>query len=705
MALTEAEAKELAILKKDRDASISRQQQVAGPETTVTDVGGELPQEFTSPGGLEQLLAGSALPIVGGTIGAVLGAPGGPVTAAAGGGLGAAGGEALSQIGQQMLGFEGAPTTSLEAAKQIGEEAIVGSVAELGGQAVARAGGAVLKKVLKPKATEVVATEDFLKKVLPGDKPTLLPGERTRSTILTALDNVAEGSFGSKIPAFKEQRAQAFDNFANQMVDELGDVSIDDLGILFTKSVTDKHELSKVAARPLYNAVEEASGNVNIDITPVKDFAAKELGKVKGLKGLKSSAAGDTIIEAVSGLPNEVSFSTARELRSRVIALADEFSVTNPKARAIGLSKQISSKVDDAITGTLKETNPEMLDTWLEANKIWKDGNKQFNNTFIRRLLKQGAETPEAIFGTAFKKNAISNIKKAKDAITTPEGQLDEALWRKFQQTHLDTVLQGSKSANEGLLKGSTIERKLFGREGIGDKALDELYSKAQQKDLRGFVNAIKATQKRPITEAFKQGIMFTQIGATAGIIVGAKDVEGGLTILGTPAAISWLMVNPKIAKSVLRGAGKTTTQGMTRLINSAITEHIAENDEPLDITVIGPETALSPSEYGKLETLSGKSNLTPAENVELDRLQSKKTAMEEAAANLGQPGPMDNLGSFIRQQRQQTTPAPPAPQAKAAPSLLQQLAGADISKLDDLEQFMGSPRPKRNRLSGILKG
>ena len=100
------------------------------------------------------------------------------------------------------------------------------------------------------------------------------------------------------------------------------------------------------------------------------------------------------LVDAILGLPDAIDVATAKELRTRLIARIDEFKVLNKKAPAIGQAKKLIGLVDNAISKDLPE---QANNAWREANAFYKEGQEQFNNAIIRKLLKKAEDTGTGI--------------------------------------------------------------------------------------------------------------------------------------------------------------------------------------------------------------------------------------------------------------------------------------------------------------------
>lgn len=535
--------------------------------------------------------------LAGGTIGAIAGAPGGPVGAAAGGALGAAGGEAVEQLARRAIGLP-VPETSLEAAKQIGKEAALGAVGEIGGRVALGLGGRAFRAI-KPRPVVTPEAERairFLDTNLPTQergvlnpfrylvgkerqaKLTLLPAEANESRAIDLLHNASEASIlgGQAISGFKKNRDKALVDIADDIIDFMGERAEPDLvGELFVNAANRELKTSRVGAKIMYNTVDSLAGDTRVQLGTLKDFAEPLQEVATELRGIGATAAGDPTITGILDIGEDVSFSVAKELRSRLIDAANEFSVTNPKAKIIGKTNRLVGLLDEAMEKSLKDSGQdETLRILREANRLWKEGSEKFDNEFVRRLIKRGTRQgePEAIVKAIFKDKAISNIKRAKTAVggrNTPE-------WKQMQSHFVQDLFTRSTKRGTGEITGATLQANL---DKMGKKALREIYSPGQLNKIQEFANALSVLQAKQAEGTGRMFIQLTQAGALVSIPFGGALNPLSTTILLGPGVLAKAFTNPKIADTITRGikAG-TKTQAAAGALGRMISEITAQD-------------------------------------------------------------------------------------------------------------------------------
>ena len=395
------------------------------------------------------------------------------------------------------------------------------------------------------------------------------------------VHNVAESSIigGQSIQDFKINRAKFFQDYADDFIQSFGELAdADDVGNLFIGTLDEKIAPHRTLASSFYNVTDDLTrGRViqdpvtlrertvdaaKISTRALKDFAERQRPVIEAARGIGGAESGDSLIKAVMNLDDEVSFTVAKNLRSRLRAAADGFSVVNKKAPAIGKAKKMGSMLDAATEAGLKaHKNPQALETWRTGNRIYKQGIKDFDNVFLRRLVKNAdpdvsGKFPETIVSGVFRKNNLGGIRLAKKAM----GGLESTPWKKMQSWHAQDILAKGTGAN-GELSGSKLAEAMFGRTGMGEKAMSEIYSPAQVNSLKRFANALKVTQERQAEGTGKVFIQLTQAGALLSIpFGGGAGRAAATTVLLGPAVLARAMTNPRISKIITDGVKFGTT-------------------------------------------------------------------------------------------------------------------------------------------------
>jgi len=523
----------------------------------------QIPEAPPEPEGIP--LSREIARVGGGLVGGLATAPG-LVTTPVGVAVGAGAGEAAWQLGQHAFGLEGAPKTSKEAAKAIGWAGIREGGLEFAGGGLTRVGMKALAPFKKAVSPEVERLSLWMKDKI---KPVFLPAEATESKFLDVMQNITEGSIlgGMKFEKFKATRKDVFADIADDVIGMFGkQIGPDEVGELFVDAIGQRNKAFKSVASALYNDVDELAKGAAIKTDSLKSFAEplRELGEE--LSGMEAANAGDDLIKAVMELPDNLTYTSAKELRSRLLSKIDEFNIINKKAPAIGKAKKLVGLIDKEIE---KSLSGDALTAWRRANAFYKTQSEKFNSTLIRRLVKKGEENPQAISRAIFKPNNFKTISKVKATLTPKE-------WESMQSYLMqDLLLQATKEAStdasgkiiEATLMGQRLIDQLVGkRTGIGMKSLKQIFSPEQLKEIFNFSNALKVAQKKQgeglgrMYIQLAQGSMAVTVAAAGfGMLGGAGDVSpatlagAGLIVFG-PAVLSRMMLKPGVIRYLTKG-------------------------------------------------------------------------------------------------------------------------------------------------------
>jgi len=556
----------------------------------------------------------------GATVGAVAGTPGGLPGMVGGAALGAGAGEAGKQIYQQMTGAEDAPQSSIEAAKRIGGVGATEGATELVGGLVMKPLKRMVDPILKrltPFTKKVTAQGkaalNLINQYMPVGKsgkiiqPGILPAEMTESRALDTLQNIADSSAvgGWSLGKYKDvTRIKALDDMVDDLADSFGSaVDSANVGEALVDIVDGKWEnFTKTITTPLYNQVEEMAsssitkvpvyktietgiigpsgkkitkqvidkyieqpaGGILVSTKALKEYAQSKVGVVKALGGLDSTSAGDNIITFTLSLPDEVEFSVAKELRTRLRTVADEFSITNKKAPALGLAKQMGRKANNAIEVALANGNPEALLMWRNANALYAQGSDVYRNKFIRRLIKSGdpemGGSPEFILKSIFRKGGITGIKRVKTAVGPSN-------WGQFKRWYVTEFIDQTTTKGQMVPNGEAMLQKLFNTsKGMGETTLKEIFSPEELSRVHSVASALQVAQSR-------QGgtggmlIQLMQGAAVAGIFTGTLQKSSAFVLLG-PEIFARMSLSPTISRVLVHGltAPRITASTVIRL-------------------------------------------------------------------------------------------------------------------------------------------
>lgn len=308
---------------------------------------------------------------------------------------------------------------------------------------------------------------------------------------------------------------------------------------------------------------------VQVSTDSLKSFIAPMRRIAADLGSIEAKNAGDDLIGAIEDLPDTLTFDSARELRSRLISKVDEFSVLNKKAPAIGKARKMIGLIDGAIEKSLSE-NPEAYDAWRIANRFYKEGQKKFNNTMIRRLIKMAEDTgtgAEMIAPVIFRPGQVSKVRKAKMAMDPPT-------WRKMKGFFVQHLMQKATDV-DGVIKGKRLTNLISGKpNSFGLPMMKEVLTESQVKGLQDMAKALELSQARQAEGAGKVLIQLSQAGAVGVMASGTLELPAATIIFG-PALLSRMMLSPPVAKWLTKGitmpANSEVAAGiLTRLMAAA---------------------------------------------------------------------------------------------------------------------------------------
>lgn len=513
--------------------------------------------------------------IVGGIAGTAVAGPGAGILgkmvgAATGTALGAGGAEAWYQVSQHLMNDPDVPKTSKEAATEIAKAGLTEAAWEVSGQTATRLVGKALKPFAKKVTPEAQKVMDWLGKKI---KPSLLPSEASDSRILDVMQNVSEGSIlgGGKLKEFKANRQEVFDDLADDIIGMFGKkIEPDQVGELFVDAIDNRNRVFRAAADTLYNNATELAEGTKVSTSKLKDFVKPYVDIGEELHGIEAANAGDDLVSAIIGLPDDLSIDAAKNLRSRLLSKIDEFKVINKNAPVIGKAKKLVETLDNQID---KSLSGDALDAWREANRFYKTQSEKFNSALIRRLVKKGIEDPEGIAKAIFKPRNITTIKKIKTALTPKE-------WESMQSYYIQALFkQGSDI--DGVVQGQKVINRMVGKPtSMGHATLKEIFKPEQLKEIFNFADALKVAQKRQSEGLGKMWIQLAQGSAVVTVAaagaMGEPEIAAGAgAILFGPVVLSRMLVNPSMAKYLTRGfnipARSPEAVGiMVRLINGA---------------------------------------------------------------------------------------------------------------------------------------
>ena len=284
------------------------------------------------------------------------------------------------------------------------------------------------------------------------------------------------------------------------------------------------------------------------------------------MMGVGASEAGDMLITKITKLPDRLTFSTASELRSRL--LKEESSlVGNDKAR--GIARKIVGILDDSMEGAATKLSPDAKDAWREANLFYREGKEKFNNEFMSRLVRQGKEQPELVGKAIFQSGEITQIRMAKQILKD-----DPTTWQAMKAGYWETILNKATDPT-GKITGKMLHNQL---KAMGKETLNEIFTPKERLLIETFKKATLVTQTKATAGGGSMLIQLMQapaLGAAITVWGGFKQdpetIMAGLTILTAPRILGKMMVSPKWQPLFIKGLSTSKPIAMPAIVKLAM--------------------------------------------------------------------------------------------------------------------------------------
>lgn len=520
--------------------------------------------------------------MAGGTVGGLAGAKAGAVGAARipaghpllrggailggavlGATLGGAGGKGFQQTFRMTR-----PGAAFKPLKELYTEQLVAGIeegaSELAGRGLAKgigiAGRAIGKKFVAPGAKQAA-------KLLRESGLGITLAQTTDNRMIDLMESIAEGSLigGGRLQKLKtilipKAIKKAVSSLSDDFAASVGKLAPEEVGELVLDTINKKNTAFKRASRSIYKQVDSlikrAGGTGEIvDVTPLKKFAASRLqAKVRVLR----SATGDTLLDSIVNLPDNITFKQASSLRSALLTQARTMSIT--KDVALGTTKQLSKMADNSLNKAGGQLSGEALDMWRFANKFHREGKQVFNSKIIKTLTRTLADNPEVATRKIFQKGATKQIKLIKSTVDPPT-------WDALKHSYVESILDKAKSPT-----GDFVGTKFLNQ--LDDEVLKATFSLAEISSLKTLGNAAELLQ-RPAAQFGATGKLVVAI-AQAGAITGSAFVQRprqAATILLTPYAFSRIATNKIWSRLLIEGMKNPvkSSAALTRLARIAV--------------------------------------------------------------------------------------------------------------------------------------
>jgi len=480
-----------------------------------------------------------------------------PLTAAIGAGtLGTAGETIQTGIEEKRL------ISRREALKAFSTEVAF----EAGGRYAVMGGKFIFSPFIKKIVPEAASLIDDYSKV--GGQ--FSPSELDKRFSVRIAEGASRGSFGARDiwEEFEKKQANTARIYADNIIDSIAD------GVARETPSAIGEELAGDITRPggrilkifddlvtpLYKQVDDLTKVATVSPVKIKIFAKQQLALDKRLNGLYLSPSGRTEISKILDLPDRISFSDMRQLRSSFLGEVRKMARDTDKAQ--GIIKKISQLTDDALfdPAASKNLSPEALNLLKNTNKLYAAGKEGLKTTFSERLAKRLIANPSKVVAEAIPNKNPTAIMAMRKSLTEPisgrpseEGKI---LWNKLRQAWLADVVDNSVSP-EGIIKRNAFDNRLtrFG----GEKALKELFPEpdkvAQVYKVRDLFRAVSS---KPPSEPS----LFIRGGQVGGVVMMYKGIiEGdalsfgvGGTLVFGPIAFAKLATHPIGVKLITLG-------------------------------------------------------------------------------------------------------------------------------------------------------
>lgn len=456
---------------------------------------------------------------------------------------------------------------------------------QLGGEAITGIAGKVIapfRKTITPESQEAL---DVVNKHLPPAKNRflrmlgfkqvgLLPAEFTESKTLDVMQNVTEGSLigGNKLQAIKElDRPQIISSIMDDMVGQFKHrLNQDELSGAVADVIEGKVNMNRAVSTLLYNNVsallEEASkrgvfsNRKIININGIQRYLSNTT-RVKALRelqlGIEKTKTGESVIDTIFELPNNITYEAAKELRTSLRIMAESAEGSAAKQRAFGTLKQIENLLDSEIENSLRnkvgnimtssgfEINPATI--WRKANEVYKGQSGKYNDEFIKSILKTPDFRPDMLVDRVFRSYETAQLTKQKVGPKTFDLMGQAWVGRQMKKS-----LQGGTD----VISGDALYNNIFGK-GSPFGAFKPKDIKSQLINIFGSkkvslmersIKALQIMQKRQGAGVGKVAISLSQPGALFALAVGSDKVLPTV-ILGGPAFLGHLLTSPVFNK------------------------------------------------------------------------------------------------------------------------------------------------------------
>jgi len=465
-----------------------------------------------------------------------------------------------------------APKSKVEIINRMVDAGLVSAIEESIGQVPVAVGNRVLNPFQATMTDEGKVATQVLNKYMPKSRITgkALPGvtaaEATENRWLDLIQNISEKSwtggphlsrFGTRPLESTSTRAVVLNKMWDDLLDGFGPrMDTMDLGSAITETAKSNWQLYRdEITTPLYNGIKERTkpiiekipqyemrpaglaetiggkplmkevqigmiekeiGGVKVDISSLKKTADEWFRAAKKAGGLESEQMGDDIAIVLNKTPDKIQVSTAIDIRTRLMAKRDKFSIENPKAPAVGKAKKAIGELTEIIDKGLQKYDPAIAADWRMANDLYKQGNAQFNNRIVRGLIqladpKKSGRLDQVMY-RVYQKGGIETIQKVKAAV-------GPRMWQKTKNWYMQEVITKAANKNTGVVDGATIQAQFFSKSGKADEFVKSIFTADELSKIKGNAISAKLIQARQASGLGGFLIQMLQAPAAVGLL------------------------------------------------------------------------------------------------------------------------------------------------------------------------------------------
>ena len=231
----------------------------------------------------------------------------------------------------------------------------------------------------------------------------------------------------------------------------------------------DSAQAFKAQAHQLYSAIDQATGNSAIDLSPIKDWMLKLRQDLSGFGGATASLKGLDVAKIIETAdrwgkaPTVVSFSDASDALSALKSIGRENS-SLINSRFPGAIKSLTSKLESQMQEAAGKAG--VLDQYKQANAFYRQGATLFNESKVADLMDKN---PEQLSSAIWRPNSITDVR---DVHTALSSHLD--VWQTVQRRGVEDLfersmkngeLDGVKLRTEWSKLGKPVQEELVGKE------------------------------------------------------------------------------------------------------------------------------------------------------------------------------------------------------------------------------------------------